>query len=68
LLFANDFRITEAEKLGLGHGLAFLNQKSKVLMVLTENGDLLLTGKIKKGLPVKKGLMEKVEQEQTRGG
>ena len=52
-VFANDFRITEAETIGLGHGLAFLNQKNNVLMVLTEDGDLHLKGKIK-ALQVKK--------------
>jgi hypothetical protein len=60
LVFTNNFRITEAEKLGLGHGLAFLNQKNKVLMVLTENGNLHVAGRIKKGLP-KKGNGEKGE-------
>jgi hypothetical protein len=39
---------TEAEKFGFGKGLAFLNQEGKALMVLTENGDLHLAGKIKK--------------------
>jgi hypothetical protein len=52
-VFANGFRITEAEKLGFGKGLAFLNQEGKALMVLTEDGDLHLTGKIK-ALQVKK--------------
>jgi len=47
ILFENDFRITEAEKLGLGKGLAFLNDKGKVLMVLDRKGNLSLAGKIK---------------------
>jgi len=46
-VFANGFRITEAEKLGFGKGLAFLNQEGKALMVLNEKGDLHLKGKIK---------------------
>jgi hypothetical protein len=46
-IFANDFRITEAEKLGLGHGLAFLNSKGKVLMVLDDKGNVRIAGKIK---------------------
>jgi hypothetical protein len=46
ILFENDFRITEAEKLGLGKGLAFLNDKGKVLMVLGRNGNLNVKGKI----------------------
>lgn len=46
--FANDFRITEAEKLGLGHGLAFLNRKNKVVMVLDGDGNLRITGEVKK--------------------
>jgi len=46
-IFANDFRITEAEKLGYGKGLAFLNDKGKVLMTLDAEGNLSVTGKIK---------------------
>jgi hypothetical protein len=46
ILFENDFRVTEAEKLGLGKGLAFLNDKGKLLMVLDRNGNLSLAGKI----------------------
>jgi hypothetical protein len=52
-VFANGFRITEAEKLGFGKGLAFLNPEGKTLMVLTEKGDLHLKGKLK-ALQVKK--------------
>ena len=52
-VFANGFRITEAEKLGLSHGLAFLNQKNEILMVLDESGNLHLRGEIK-SLQVKK--------------
>ena len=47
MVFANDFRITEAEKFGLGKGLAFLNPKGRVLMVLDEEGNLSIAGKIK---------------------
>jgi len=46
-IFANDFRITEAEKLGYSKGLAFLNDKGKVLMTLDAEGNLSVTGKIK---------------------
>jgi len=47
LVFANDFRITEAEKLGLGRGLAFLNPKGKVIMLLDEDGNIEISGKLK---------------------
>jgi hypothetical protein len=47
-IFANDFRITEAEKLGLGHGLAFLNQKGKLIMLLDEKGNLRISGEVQK--------------------
>ncbi len=46
-VFANGFCITEAEKVGLGNGLAFLNREGKAVMVLAENGDLQLAGKVK---------------------
>jgi len=49
-IFANDFRITESEKLGYSKGLAFLNDKGKVLMTLDEKGNLSVAGKIKQGL------------------
>jgi hypothetical protein len=54
-IFANDFRMTEAEKLGYGKGIAFLDNKGKVLMVLSRNGTLHVAGKIKNGLPKKVG-------------
>jgi len=54
LVFANEFRITEAEKLGFGRGLAFLNHEGRALMVLTESGDLHVAGKVKR-------MMRKVE-------
>jgi len=53
-IFANGFRITEAEKLGFGIGLAFLNSEGKALMVLTAKGDLHLIGKLE-ALKVKGG-------------
>jgi hypothetical protein len=53
-IFANDFRITEAEKLGFDAGLAFLNAEGKVLMVLCQNGDLHVAGNVKTGLPKKR--------------
>ncbi len=54
-VFANDFRLTEAEKLGYGKGVAFLDNKGKVLMVLSESGDLHLAGRVKSLPKQKKG-------------
>jgi hypothetical protein len=48
LRFQNDFRITEAENLGLGHGLAFLNKNGKLVMVLDEDGNICIAGEVKK--------------------
>jgi len=58
ITFQNDFRITEAEKLGFKKGLAFLNPKGKVLMMLDGEGNLHVAGKVKEGLPrkAKKGV------------
>ena len=53
IVFANKFRITEAEKLGFKKGLAFLNPKGKVLMMLDGEGNLHVAGKVKEGLPRK---------------
>ncbi|MBT0160501.1 hypothetical protein G4O51_11020 [Candidatus Bathyarchaeota archaeon A05DMB-2] len=53
VLFQNKFRITEAEKLGFKKGLAFLNPKGKVLMMLDGEGNLHVAGKVKEGLPRK---------------
>jgi hypothetical protein len=50
LVFENGFRITEAEKLGLGSGLAFLNPKGKVLMLLDGEGNIHVAGKLKENL------------------
>ena len=47
-ILGNELRITEAEKLGLPKGLAFLNDKGKVLMALDEKGNLSIAGKIKR--------------------
>jgi hypothetical protein len=44
--FENDFRITEAEKLGFEKGLAFLSDKGKLLMRLDARGNLHVRGKI----------------------
>ena len=46
LRFENDFRVTEAEKLGLPKGLAFLNHKGKIIMLLDEKGNVKFSGKI----------------------
>ena len=53
-IFANGFRMTEAEKLGFGRGIAFLDDEGRVLMVLSKNGDLHLAGRIRTGLYSKK--------------
>jgi hypothetical protein len=53
VLFQNNFRITESEKLGFKKGLAFLNPKGKVLMMLDGEGNLHVAGKVKEGLPRK---------------
>mgnify|MGYP001130173377 CR=1 FL=1 len=45
-ILANDFRITEAEKLGFQKGLAFLSGEGKVLMVLDGEGNLSVAGRI----------------------
>jgi hypothetical protein len=50
VVFANKFAITEAENLGLSKGLAFLNPKGKVIMLLDESGNLRIMGKIKEGI------------------
>jgi hypothetical protein len=46
IVFENEFRITEAEKLGLGKGLAFLDDEGKLLMRLDGHGNLHVRGKI----------------------
>ena len=48
--FINGMAITEAESLGLGPGFAFLNRKGKVIMVLDEDGNIEISGKIKEGV------------------
>jgi len=53
IVFVNKFRITESEKLGFNKGLAFLNPKGKVLLVLDGKGNLHVAGKVKEGLPRK---------------
>ena len=50
IIFENNFRMTEAEKLGLGKGLAFLNPKGKVIMFLDEEGNIAISGKLKAGV------------------
>jgi hypothetical protein len=47
LVFENEFRITEAEKLGFPKGLAFLNPKGKILLFLDHAGNVEVFGKIK---------------------
>ncbi len=53
-IFANGFRITEAEKVGFEKGLAFLSREGEALMVLSEAGDLHLKGQLR-ALRVKGG-------------
>jgi hypothetical protein len=53
-IFANGFRMTEAEKLGFGRGIAFLNDEGKVLMILSRNGDLRLAGRIRSSKKVRR--------------
>jgi len=50
--FINGMAITEAESRGLGPGFAFLNRKGKVIMVLDEDGNIEISGKIKEGVAV----------------
>lgn len=54
ILFENFFRITEAEKLGLGKGLAFLSDKDQILMLLDGNGNVKVAGKIEHEQKLKK--------------
>jgi len=50
VIFENEFRITEGEKLGLGKGLAFLNPNGRILMFLDEDGNIKISGKLKEGV------------------
>jgi hypothetical protein len=47
LTFENDFTLTEAEKFGFPKGLAFLNPKGKILMLLDSAGNVEIFGKMK---------------------
>ncbi len=46
ILFENMFKVTEAEKVGLGKGLAFLNPDGDTIMLLDSEGNLKIKGKI----------------------
>jgi len=59
--FNNEFRITEAENINMGKGLVFLNPKGKALMLLNENGDLEVFGKIKQQSSKLKSLWRKMK-------
>jgi hypothetical protein len=61
VVFENDFRITEAEKLGFPRGLAFLNPKGKVLMFLDGAGNIEVFGKIKQQSSRLKRFWQKVK-------
>ena len=62
ILFNNEFRITEAENVNMGKGLVFLNPKGKVIMLLDENGDLQVFGKIKQQSSKLKSLWQKMKR------
>lgn len=49
IIFENSFRITEAEKVGMGKGLAFLNPEGEVIMSIDEEGNITISGKVKAG-------------------
>jgi hypothetical protein len=46
ILFENMFKVTEAEKVGLGKGLAFLNPDGETIMLLDSEGNLKVKGEI----------------------
>jgi hypothetical protein len=54
VVFENDFRITEAEKFGLPKGLAFLNSKGSILMLLDGEGNLQISGKLSRNRRLKR--------------
>jgi hypothetical protein len=54
VVFENDFRITEAEKFGLPKGLAFLNSKGSILMLLDGMGNLQISGKLSRNRRLKR--------------
>jgi len=62
ILFDNEFRITEAENINMGHGLVFLNPKGKAIMLIDENGDLEIFGKLKQQCSRLKSLWRKMKQ------
>jgi hypothetical protein len=62
ILFDNEFRITEAENINMGHGLVFLNPKGKAIMLLHESGDLEIFGKLKQQSSRLKSLWRKMKQ------
>jgi len=47
ILFMNNFRITEAENVNLGHGLVFLNSRGKITMFLDKDGNVEIFGRLK---------------------
>ena len=53
-IFANEFVMTEAEKMGFPKGIVFLDDKGNPLMVLSKKGNLHVAGKVKLGLPKKR--------------
>jgi len=62
ILFNNEFRITEAENVNLGHGLVFLNPKGKVIMLLDENGNIEIFGKLEQNSSRLKSLWLKMKR------
>jgi hypothetical protein len=62
VLFQNNFRITESEKIGFNEGLAFLNPKGKVIMLIDGNGNVEIFGKLKQQCSRLKSLWRKMKQ------
>jgi hypothetical protein len=54
IVFENSFRITEAEKLGLPKGLAFLNSRGSILMLVDSEGNLQISGKLGRNRKLKR--------------
>jgi len=62
ILFDNEFRMTEAENVNLGHGLAFLNPKGKVIMLLDQDGNIEIFGKLKQQSSKLKNVWQKMKR------
>jgi hypothetical protein len=62
ILFNNEFRITEAEKVNMGKGLVFLNPKGKAIMLIDGNGNVEIFGKLKQQASKLKSLWRKMKR------